>query len=431
MKKIIFSILLVLTVLALILNQFFKKEEKELSLNQIKKEATNFYNSKKYNQATNKYLKVIELSDFESQKQSAAYNAACCFALLKKTDSAFILLEKAIAFGYKNKEHLTTDSDLKILHNSSKWEGLIARIPKSKTLNSDPELAEIITKDIHHFWEAYDLSEKKPNNAREIYKEYYFDKASDGMKDYVGSKISSINYFIKHIESRPKLYRSIRANTLKVDDHRKEIQQSFKNFKAIYQEAKFPDVYFVIGAFTSGGTVSSAGLLIGTNQMSDGKNVNTEELTFREKMLMNKSKFLPHVVAHELIHFQQNEMKRDTITLGYAIKEGMADFLGELISGETANRKIFDWTIGKEKQIWADFEKDMYFNRYSNWIANSGSASKDSYPDLGYWIGYEICKSYYENFNDKKQAIYNMLHIEDYRKFLTESKWEAKLEKIN
>ena len=430
MKKKTFSLLLVIAVLAVILNQFLKKEEKELNLNQIKNEANNFYSSKKYNQASNKYLKVIILSDFESQKQSAAYNAACCLALLKKTDSAFILLEKAIEYGYKNKEHLSTDSDLKILHNSSKWNNLIDIIPPPKSLNSDPLLAKIITKDIHHFWEAYDLSEKEPNNTREIYKEYYFNKASDGMEDYVGSKISSINYFIKHIESHPKLYSTIRENTLKVDDHRTTIQQSFKNFKAIYPEAKFPDVYFVIGAFTSGGTVSQAGLLIGTNQMSDGENVNTQELTFREKMLMNKSKYLPHVVAHELIHFQQNKMKRDTITLGYAIKEGMADFLGELISGDTANRKIFDWTKGKEKQIWADFEKDMYFNRYSNWIANSGSASKDSYPDLGYWIGYEICKSYYENFNDKKQAIYNMLHIQDYRKFLTDSKWEIKLEKM-
>ena len=423
MKKVLFSILLVLTINLAV-------GQEKANLNQIKKEANNFYKTKNYNQATNKYLKIIELSDFKSQKQGAAYNAACCLALLKKTDSAFIMLEKTIEYGYKNKAHLTTDSDLKILHNKSKWKNLINTIPKSKSLNSKPELAKIITKDIHHFWKAYDLSEKKPSNARKIYKEYYFNKASDGMEDYAGAKISSINYFIKHIQSHPKLYRTIRENTLKVDDHRKKIQQSFKNFKALYKDAKFPDVYFIIGAFTSGGTVSDAGLLIGTNQMSDGDNVNTEELNFREKMLMNKSKYLPHVVAHELIHFQQNGMKRDTITLGYAIKEGMADFLGELISGDTANRKIFDWTKGKEKQIWSDFKKDMYFDRYNNWIANSGSASKDSYPDLGYWIGYEICKSYYENFKNKKQAIYNMLHVQDYRKFLTDSKWEIKLEKM-
>ena len=72
----------------------------------------------------------------------------------------------------------------------------------------------------------------------------------------------------------------------------------------------------------------------------------------------------------------------------------------------------------------------MFYNRYSNWIANYSSTSEDSYPDLGYWIGYEICKFYYENAKDKKKAIYKMLHIQDYRKFLADSKWEKKLSKM-
>ncbi|MGH1364799.1 MAG: TPR end-of-group domain-containing protein [Calditrichia bacterium] len=380
--------------------------------------------------ATINYLKLIELSDFNSQKQSAAYNAACCLALQQKTDSAFILLKRAIDYGFNYKSHIIKDSDLVSLHGNPEWETLVHQIPEAKTLNSDPELATIITKDIHHFWQAYDLQAKDSSNTDTIFKEYYFDKASNGMQDYMGAKVSSIDYFIKHIKLHPKLYASIRENTLKVDDYKTEIRKSFRTFKAIYPAAKFPDVYFVIGAFTSGGTVSPSGLLIGTNQMSDGENVNTEELDFGAKLLMSKSEFLPNIVSHELIHFQQDGMKKDSITLGYVIKEGMADFIGELISGETANKKIFDWTKGKENQIWTDFKKDMYFNRYNNWIANYSTASEDSYPDLGYWIGYEICKSYYENAKDKNQAIYDMLHIKDYQTFLADSKWEAKLEKM-
>lgn len=422
MKKIIFSLII------LLLFNTIQSQEKQ-NVTAIKKEADEHYNSKNYESATNDYLKIIELSDFKSQKLNAIYNVACCLALQKKTDSAYIYLNKAIAFGFTYKPHLLSDPDLENLHNSTKWENLIAKIPEPKLLNDNPDLARIITKDIHHFWEAYDLAKKDSTNIFNIYKEYYFDKASDGMEDYMGAKVSSINNFIEHIQSHPKLYKTIRENTLKVDGYKKDIQRSFKNFKELYPEAKFPDVYFVIGAFTSGGTVSPSGLLIGTNQMSDGENVNTEELDFGDKLLMNKSKYLPHVVAHELIHFQQNEMQKDTITLGYAIKEGMADFMGELISGETANRKIFEWAKGKEKQIWSDFKKDMYYDRYYNWIANYNTASEDSYPDLGYWIGYEICKSYYENANDKKQAIFDMLHIKDYQKFLNDSKWELKLEK--
>nr|WP_321235312.1 DUF2268 domain-containing putative Zn-dependent protease [uncultured Psychroserpens sp.] len=423
MKKIIFSV-----VILLLLTEIHAQEAQSIAT--IKKEAANDYNAKKYKSAVKKYLKIIELSDFKSQKLNAIYNAACCLALQKKIDSAYLFLNRAIEYGFTYKSHIIKDSDFENLRGTPKWEDLLSKIPESKSLNSNPDLANIITKDIHHFWEAYDLAEKDTTNTKAIYEKYYFDKSSNGMQDYMGAKVSSIDYFIKHIESHPKLYKTIRANTLKADDYKKDIQKSFKNLKDIYPEAKFPDVYFVMGAFTSGGTVSPTGLLIGINQMSDGENVNTEELSFGAKLLMNKSKYLPHIVAHELIHFQQDGMKNDTITLGYAIKEGMADFIGELISGETANRKIFDWAKGKEKRIWADFKKDMYYDRYSNWIANYNTASENSYPDLGYWIGYEICKSYYENAKDKKQAIVDMLNIQDYKKFLVDSKWESKLEKM-
>ncbi len=423
MKKILLFLILTISI-----NQINGQEE--LSAFEIKKEADNYYNAKNYNSATHKYIKLIELSDFKIKKSIAAYSAACCLSLQKRVDSSFVLLNTAIKYGFNYKSHLIQDSDLDNLHDNPKWNELIDLIPEPKTLNSNPKLARIVTNDIHHFWNAYDLSRKDSANTHKIYKKEYFDKASDGMEDYMASKVSSINYFIEHIQSLPKLYETIRENTLKVDAYKVEVQKSFENFKALYSEAKFPDVYFVIGSFTSAGTVSASGLLIGINQVSDGENVNTEELDSGDTLLMNKSKYVPNIVAHELIHFQQDGIKKDTITLGYAIKEGMADFIGELISGDTANRKIFDWAKGKEKQIWADFKKDMYYDRYNNWIANYGLVSKDSYPDLGYWIGYEICKSYYENTKDKKQAIYDMLHIQDYRKFLTDSKWELKLEKM-
>ncbi|WBL22956.1 gliding motility protein GldB-related protein [Zunongwangia sp. HRR-M8] len=422
MKKIVLFLFVSISV------HLLNAQEKE-NPGRIKKEADKNYQEKEYSSATKNYIKLIEIADFEVQKNGAAYNAACCLALQQKVDSSFIMLKQAIRFGMNNKSHLASDSDLNILHKDERWSKLLNEVKEPKSYNTDPELANIVVQDVYNFWEAYDLAQNS-NNALRIYDQYYFEKASPGMEDYMGLKVSSKKYFVKHIESHPKLYKTIRKNTLKVDDYKKDIQKSFKELKEIYPSAKFPDVYFVMGAFTSGGTVSSSGLLIGINQMSDGEDVNTEELDFGDKLLMNQSENIPYIVSHELIHFQQNDLKNDTITLGYAIKEGMADFIGELISGENANKKIVDWAKGKEKQIWADFKKDMYYDRYNNWIANYSKASEDSYPDLGYWIGYEICKSYYENAEDKKQAIRDMLTIQDYRKFLVDSKWEEKLEQL-
>ncbi len=53
---------------------------------------------------------------------SVAYNAACCYALLGRTDKAFEQLELAIVTsGWRDVEHLSADSDLKSLHADQRW----------------------------------------------------------------------------------------------------------------------------------------------------------------------------------------------------------------------------------------------------------------------------------------------------------------------
>jgi hypothetical protein len=48
---------------------------------------------------------------------------------------------------------------------------------------------------------------------------------------------------------------------------------------------------------------------------------------------------------------------------------------------------------------------------------------KDGDPaDLGYWVGYMICKSYYDNAGDKKQAVYDILNVQDYKAFYEKTK---------
>jgi hypothetical protein len=214
---------------------------------------------------------------------------------------------------------------------------------------------------------------------------------------------------------------------MKTDAYKPAFLASFVKMKSLYDEAKFPDIYFIIGAFTSGGTATNLGLLLGVNQVAGDSKVPLHELSVRQRTRLGDIKAVPDLLAHELIHFQQDGMKGDTTTLSYAIKEGMADFIGELISGNTANPALHSWAKGKEKQTWSRFTEDMYYNRYSNWIANAQNATPDNPADQGYWIGYQICKSNYEQNTDKKQAIHDMLHIQDYKAFLAKSKWEDKV----
>ena len=199
------------------------------------------------------------------------------------------------------------------------------------------------------------------------------------------------------------------------------------NLKKIYPEAIFPNVYFVMGKFNSAGTSSSNGLILGIDMRCYSAAVDTSELGVWQKKNITTLAGLPYTVAHELIHFQQSTMASDTTLLRAALIEGMADFIGELISGKGTNERLKIYAQGKEKQIWKDFKKEMYLDRAYNWIANSDRETAEKPADLGYWVGYQICKAYYVNSKDKKQAIYDMLHIQDYKKFLEQSRFEEQM----
>ncbi len=66
-----------------------------------------------------------------------------------------------------------------------------------------------------------------------------------------------------------------------------QIRKAYEELKRLYPEAVLPPAYFVIGAYNSGGTSSDNGLIMRVAMQTDIDN-------------------LLYIVAHELIHFNQN-----------------------------------------------------------------------------------------------------------------------------
>jgi len=385
------------------------------------KKADSLYAAKNFAIAGKYYMLAAGTAEFKASKRSQYYNAACCFSLSGKTDSAMVLLKKAVKNGYKNGAHLVADTDLNPLHNMSEWAPLVDQIEKLKSSTNNPLKAKLISTDIKNFWKAYDLAQKDTINRLAIYKKYYIDPGTAGLQDYFAMKVGSIKYFVRTHDNKPKFYAAIRKNTSMVDMQKPKMIASFVKFKELYQAANFPDVYFVMGAFTSGGTSSDNGLLIGLDQIVRTPDIPVTELSLWQNNNFNDLSSLPNLIAHELIHFNQNGMKQDTSLLHGVMVEGMADFIGELISGSNANQRLHVWAKGKENQIWGDFEKEMYLKRSDNWIANSDQETADKPADIGYWVGYQICKAYYTKSNDKAKAVNDMLNIKDYKAFYEQS----------
>ncbi len=306
----------------------------------------------------------------------------------------------------------------------------IAQQPTSptKTLNSDPNLAQIVSSDIDLFWKAYDKA--KPENNINIFRDEYLRKGSTGLKDFTLTRIESACNLVATIEARPKYYASLREVSQKAGAFKEPMRAAFRKLKNIYPDAVFPDVYLLIGRMNSGGTFTKNALLIGVEMYGMTPTTPKDELTDWHKQVLKPIDEIPYIVAHELIHYQQKYPTGDRSLLAASIGEGSADFIAELIAGNHINKHLHSFGNPKERELWQEFKQSMAANDTSLWLYN-GNKVKDRPADLGYYMGYKIAEAYYKNATDKNQAVRDILEIEDFDAFLASSKYEAKFSAPN
>jgi len=272
----------------------------------------------------------------------------------------------------------------------------------------------IYTEDIDNFYSAFDQAIKDTVNAKGIFKKEYFAKGSKGLKDFLKTKIKDIEQFSKFVIRNKVFYQSIRKDILDIEDLEKQVYSNSEAFKNLYTNAVFPNIYFVIGRFSSNGTISKRGLLIGTEILGRTEKTDTKNWNKNILRISLLRSHIPITVAHELIHFNQSKMEEQNSLLWKSMIEGSAEFIAELITGETdGNYSKFE---GREVEIWEDFKKEMNNSYWSSW--KSWHQASDKRPrNADYWAGYLI----YEQNSDSKKTIDAILNIKDYNAFYQEA----------
>ncbi|MDJ0646382.1 MAG: DUF2268 domain-containing putative Zn-dependent protease [Flavobacteriaceae bacterium] len=275
----------------------------------------------------------------------------------------------------------------------------IQALTGQQQFSESPINAQFITTDYNNFWKAFDTMDSISENP---FIEY-LDNASEGLKPFVGYLNADSLY--QTVLRRKEDYLRSRPMIAEIDTKKKKVQAAYAAMKYWYPEARFPPVYFVVGMFTSGGTASENGLVIGSE-------------------MLNNLDGLNGLISHELIHYQQ-KISGDDNLLKQAIIEGSADFIGELISGEHINRVPFNYGNENESSLCKEFVSKMLKDDYTDWLY--GTSGKDKRPnDLGYWIGYKITEAYFNRQQDKIKAIANILNINNPLNFTKESGYLAK-----
>lgn len=124
-KNIVFSLVFVL----LSCTAFAQDQQKYAELVQ---QAFKYYEGKEYLKSGQAYAAAFVALGHRGMVNDR-YNAACSWALAGQVDSAFAQLFKiAKNAGYTNLGHMTTDTDLDILHKDKRWPEVVALVKANK-----------------------------------------------------------------------------------------------------------------------------------------------------------------------------------------------------------------------------------------------------------------------------------------------------------
>ncbi|MBY0491338.1 MAG: hypothetical protein K2R93_15955 [Gemmatimonadaceae bacterium] len=297
---------------------------------------------------------------------------------------------------------------------------LLGALPAHAQVNRDPERARFVTDDITHFWAAFDARGALGTAA--AMDSLYFAPATAGLQDFRRLRLQDPAIFARTVDAASRYYASTRESTLRIAGFEPQLRQVLRTLAAQLPDAVFPDVYFVMWRLSTGGTTGPAGLLIGAEMY--GRTADSllgKPLNDWHRAVLRRVDDLPGIVSHELVHYQQ---RPDGPTLlEKALREGIADFVGERISGMNINAPAVAWATSHEAELWAEFQGAMLGTDYSRWLFN-GSSSIDRPADLGYVMGYRIAQAWFARHGGERGALRRMLNVEGLasaQRFLAES----------
>jgi hypothetical protein len=293
--------------------------------------------------------------------------------------------------------------------------GAMAFLALSCAAQSAPSPSiEIQTDDVTRFFRIYEAAGGHPT-AEQLQREY-LDLGTAGLRHLARVRNVTGERIARAIGAEPELYTNARSCMAALPRIRGRLDVAFDELLALYPEAQKPPVTIVVGR---GRPLAIAGpgdgVQIGLEAMCSGIAARFFDANVDDRFV--------HVIAHEYIHAQQAPALANNehpVVLERSLVEGVADLVGELISGGIANVAVSASAKGRETEIETKFAADVDKTDLSDWVDNT---TPESVGQLGYWVGYRIAKAFYQHAPDKRAAIREMIQMTDPHAFLAKSGW--------
>jgi len=257
----------------------------------------------------------------------------------------------------------------------------------------------VLTTDFQNFWTMRDSVLATEDTAKQIdfVRRLYIDKASDGLKAFMRNKDNLDRKWLGLIKSQPAFWDSLRRKTKLVSRAAVGLEREINRFRAVYPELAPAQTYFLVGIRQQGGTIRGNLSLLGVEVILGNPEMDEHQLV--------------RMGLHEYVHTQQKRPDFQKINvLTSSVREGACDFLSFIISGIAVKAAYMSYGLTHQKEVWIAFQKEMYTDHNDNWVSTGNNPALPA-PDLGYFVGYQICKAYYDQASDKKDAIKRLIEI--------------------
>lgn len=268
----------------------------------------------------------------------------------------------------------------------------------------------IETGDVTRFYEIYDAADGHP--TAETLQHDYLDPGSDGLHQLARLRRVTGESIAAAIAKRPEIYVEARDCADVLPQVRERLAVAMGKLTDLYPEARFPPITIAVGR----------GKPVGVGSRDTGVQIGLEALCATDFINPDIEDRFVGVAAHEFAHVQQAGLfsGEGATVLAESLQEGAAEFITELTTGAVAYAYMDGLVAGREMEIETAFAADMDKTDLSEWIYNS---TPEKPADLGYWVGYRITKAYYQQADDKHQALRDIFGMTDPEAFLARSGW--------
>lgn len=272
--------------------------------------------------------------------------------------------------------------------------------------------------DVDNFWVAYDSIRSTPDSLQQLryIQRLYIDKGTPGLRAFMEVRNYSGPEWVSLIRRYPRFWSSIRPHTLRARANAQQLEPQLQRLRQLYPALRPASIYFTVGALRSGGTVQGNKVLIGSELATGGPDVDVSEFAparqawLRRLYATQPGHNIVPLNVHEYVHTQQKGS--GTTLLGQALYEGTCDLVAELVTGRPVPLPYMTYGPAHERELKDKFKVQMYSPYYLNWFYNQESSNPAHVPDLGYYMGYAICKAYYNKAKDKRQAVKDLIELD-------------------